>query len=252
MKHISKFIEEQKNLGNYACMKWDDESVQAFWDFEAAFDWRYFTYANGRNIAGMFKTELAGKTRILDYGAGKGFLAANLLERGLRVACFDLSAETTKSLDAKFKNTPNYLGSFTPVEIKARHGSFDAILLIEVIEHLEDTARKVVLGHIYDLLEPGGIVIVSTPNNEDLAQSLICNPRTREVYHRWQHVYSWDAESLPAELERNGFKTQAVIETNIKYEGRGGWWNLRGYLKKLRARSRGRRQENLFVVSAKP
>lgn len=252
MKHVSHFVKEQNIPDQYACFQWDEKSVKAFWDFEAVFDWRYFTYLRGANIAGMFKSELIGMSRVLDYGAGKGFLAAELLKRGLKVSCFDLSEETTRTLDAKFKAEPNYLGSFTPREISVNHGSFDAVFLIEVIEHLEDDARKIVLGDICQLLRPGGIVIISTPNNEDLGRELICNPLTREVYHRWQHVYSWTGESLSREVERHGFKTRAVIETNLKYEGLGGLWRLRGFLKKAKARIKGRQQEHLIVLATKP
>lgn len=252
MKYISEFIKEQNGLNKYTCFKWDEKSVKAFWDFEAVFDNRYFTYRYARNIVALFEAELKGKSRILDYGAGKGFLTAQLLERGFKVSCFDLSEETTRSLDVKFKANPNYLGSFATSEIEANRGSFDAILLIEVIEHLEAEARKVVLSHIHDLLKPGGIVIISTPNNEDFLPNLICNPLTQEVYHRWQHVYSWTGESLAAEIERNGFKRRAVIETNVKYEGRGFLLGIRRFSKRFFKKIRGRTPENLFVVAAKP
>lgn len=252
MKHISDFIKEQKVPAHYVCFEWDEKSVKAFWDFEAIFDWRYFTYSYGANIAGMFRPELAGMSRVLDYGAGKGFLAAELLKRGLKVSCFDLSEETTRTLDAKFKAEPNYLGSFTPGQINVNRDSFDAVFLIEVIEHLEDDARKTVLGDIYQLLRPGGTIIISTPNNEDLGRELISNPLTRQVYHRWQHVYSWTGDSLSHEVERHGFRTRTVIETNLKYEGLGGMWALRGFLKKAKARIKGRRQEHLLVLATKP
>jgi 2-polyprenyl-3-methyl-5-hydroxy-6-metoxy-1,4-benzoquinol methylase len=252
MKHVSEFIKEQKNLDRYTCFKWDEKSVKSFWDFEAAFDWRYFTSLRGPNIAGMFQARLRGKSRILDYGAGKGFLTEELLKHGFKVSCFDLSEATTRSLDAKFKSNANYLGSFSTDEIEANRGSFDAVFLIEVIEHLEDDARKTVLGQIHNLLAKDGVVIISTPNDENLGRELICNPRTNEVYHRWQHVYSWTGASLSAEVERHGFKTQAVIETDLKYEGLGAVWYMRGALKKFKARLKGHRQGNLLVVAAKP
>lgn len=252
MKHISEFKKELKNLSRYSCFKWDEKSVKSFWDFESAFDWRYFTSLRGRNIAGMFRSRLKGRSRILDYGAGKGFLAAELLKRGFKVSCFDLSEETAVILDAKFKADPNYLGSFSSSQIEAKRGSFDAIFLIEVIEHLEDEARQSVLGQIHDLLTTGGIVILSTPNNEDLGRELICNPTTNEIYHRWQHVYSWTGKSLSDELERHGFKTVAVIETDLKYEGVGAFSYIRGLLKKWKAQVKGQRQGNLLVVAAKP
>jgi len=252
MKHVNEFIKDQNFSGKYSCFKWEESFVKAFWDFEAEFDWRYFTYAYGRNIAGLFKARFAGKSRILDYGAGKGFLAEQLLGQGIKVSCFDLSEESAKVLDAKFAGHPNYLGSFTPRNIEANRGSFDAVFLIEVIEHLEDDARKVVLGNMYELLKPGGIAIISTPNHEDLGRDLICNPVTKEVYHRWQHVYSWTAESLATEISKMGFKISEVIETNLKYEGRGALWQARGFLKKVKAKIKGRRQEHLLLVAYKP
>ncbi len=121
-----------------------------------------------------------------------------------------------------------------------------------MIEHLEDEARQTVLGQIYDLLTTNGIVIISTPNNEDLGRELICNPRTNEVYHRWQHVYSWTGKSLSTELERRGFKTVSVIETDLKYEGVGGLWHFRGLLKKMKARIKGQHQGHFLVVAVKP
>ncbi len=105
MKHVSEFIKEQKSLDRYSCFKWDEKSVKSFWDFEAAFDWRYFTSLRGPNIAGMFQARLRGKSRILDYGAGKGFLTEELLKRGYKVSCFDLSEETARILDVESRPT---------------------------------------------------------------------------------------------------------------------------------------------------
>lgn len=252
MKHISEFIKEQKNLARYDCFRWDEKTVKAFWDFEVEFDSRYFSYAYGRNLVGLFASGLAGKPRNLDYGAGKGFLTECLLERGFKVSCFDLSEATTKTLDARFGDNPNYLGSFSTLGLEQNKDSFDVVWLIEVIEHLEEGMRKVVLHNIYNLLKPDGTLIVSTPNNENLTEGLICNPVTKEIYHRWQHVYSWTAESLTAEIERNGFKTQAVKETELRYEGRGSVLHIKGLVKKLKARIRGRRQGHLLVVAARP
>lgn len=251
MKHISQFIKECKNLEKYSCFKWDEQSVKNFWDFEAAFDDRYFTHRFGRSIVALFERDLTGKARVLDYGAGKGFLTSELLNHGFKVSCFDLSQETTRALDMRFKSHADYEGSFTAPELEKNKNSFDVVFLVEVIEHLDDEPRKVVLKNVYELLRNGGIVIVSTPNREDFTPSLICNPLTKEVYHRWQHVYSWTAESLSAEMGKHGFKILNVLETNLKYEGPGVLLYIKRSMRRIKNDLRGRPQENLFLVATK-
>jgi SAM-dependent methyltransferase len=247
MKHISEFVREHPGLAGYTVLSWDEDAVKAFWDFEAVFDTRYFTNRWGEKIAELFASELSGKQRILDYGAGKGFLTTALLANGYNVSCFDLSEESMKVLDGKFDGKPNYLGSFTPDKLDEQRGQFDAVMLVEVIEHLEDEAREIVLSQVNELLKPGGILIVSCPNEENLMGNLICNPRTREVYHRWQHVYSWSGNSLGKEVERFGFTTIAKRPTNMKYEGGGLLTAIKRTLRRAAASS----LEHLFVVAKK-
>ena len=56
--------------------------------------------------------------------------------------------------------------------------------------------------------------MVTTPNNEDLSKSLICNPIDGSLFHRWQHVRSWSKESLTKKLEDFNFKP--ITATNLK------------------------------------
>ena len=76
-------------------------------------------------------------------------------------------------------------------------------------------ALALVLADIRAFLAPTGVAIFTTPNNEDLAKNMLLCPATGEIFHRWQHVRSWNRDTLPTRLSAAGFKPMQVIETNM-------------------------------------
>jgi SAM-dependent methyltransferase len=103
--------------------------------------------------------------RVLDVGAGDGYLAAQILA-GLRgegkVVCFDAcySDDHLKRFSAA-----------APIGLtfsRARpEGAFDIVLLLDVLEHVPDD-RGFLSGVVRDLLLPGGIVLASVPAHPSL------------------------------------------------------------------------------------
>ncbi len=80
---------------------------------------------------------------------------------------------------------------------------FDVILLFEVIEHLEFKEGIKLLGKIFDLLNPGGRLILTTPN--------IFNPSRfwRDATHRVGYCY----DELGGLLLAQGFHLRAIYRT---------------------------------------
>jgi len=101
--------------------------------------------------------ELVGPrpSRILDLGCGSGQLAALLAGRGHSVVGVDVSPPENDG----FAYIPGDLGQGIPAQVQ---GTFDAVLLADVLEHLPDP-RPLVLQAL-DRLVPGGRVLVSLPN----------------------------------------------------------------------------------------
>jgi SAM-dependent methyltransferase len=86
---------------------------------------------------------------------------------------------------------------------RAGAGPFDAILLMQVLEHI--TSPRAVLEEIRGALRPGGILLVEVPD----ARALRAAPETFEelrVVHPLEHVNAFTPETLEKICIGAGFK----------------------------------------------
>lgn len=219
-------------MGGYKQIEWTDEQVAKFWDYEVAFPANYFTYQFGRAIIGKFSKYLGTRRNILDYGCGTGFLIPSLLKYGT-VTAADFSKKSVEEVKRKFKNEVDFKGAFMLDEILSSNSKFDAIFVIEVIEHLENPHLKKIFDNLKKLLSPGGIIIFTTPNDEDLAASRVFCPECEHVFHRWQHVRSWSEKTLTEFLETNGFRPIDAFTTDFSASFK---FNKKNFLKHMAKR----------------
>lgn len=199
----------------YPPMRWTPERIARFWDWQAQYPEAYFAYLFGDAIARSLRRYIAGRERVLDYGCGVGYLLPHLCRYALKVYGADPSRESVARTNERLAGTKSFQGAFLVTELRAQQTRFDTILAIEVIEHLDDAELAAVLADIRAMLAPRGIAIFTTPNDEKLENNMILCPATGEVFHRWQHVRSWNRASLPAALRAAGFAMVEVTETNL-------------------------------------
>jgi 2-polyprenyl-6-hydroxyphenyl methylase/3-demethylubiquinone-9 3-methyltransferase len=95
---------------------------------------------------------------VLDLGCGKGRFAARLQEMGARVVGLDRS----QAMLAEGRGLDRVLGS--AARLPFSDGSFDAVVAIEVFEHLPSNFELAVLAEIRRVLRPGGVVAVVDKN----------------------------------------------------------------------------------------
>jgi hypothetical protein len=113
-----------------------------------------------------------GHGTLLDLGPAWQTTLSFFIERGFRVSSEDvlrgwsdfIVAEELRTRDAK---TAEEFAERTP-EARAKRfllenlqypaGSFDAMLLWDVLDYLEPTLAKTVIAHLTDLLRPGAVV----------------------------------------------------------------------------------------------
>ncbi len=101
----------------------------------------------------------AGKDkRVFELGYGNGATAHEMGRRGYDVTGIDPSASGTELASQRGMNL--HVGS-TEEDLAARFGTFPVLVSLEVVEHV--FSPKLYAERVFDLLEPGGVAILSTP-----------------------------------------------------------------------------------------
>jgi len=179
-------------------LTWTPELVERFWAGVSQTRLSEYSFSRqaGKSLMIAVEHHLSHDARVLDYGAGDGELVELLLDRGYRVAAYEPSTSRGDRLLRLVGGQQRFLGV---LDGKAKQ-QFDVVFMIEVIEHILDQDLDDALQRMRDLLKNGGTLIVTTPNNEDLELGMVYCPVSNMLFHRWQHVRSFTAESLTALL----------------------------------------------------
>ena len=187
---------------------WTPQLVNKFWDGIAQTELDDLSFGK---VAGPKFIELIGNFLIpggrhLDFGAGSGHVLQLLLDRGLDAAGFDPSPDRQALLVEKVGDHKHFLG------IKGTDSTeqFDVVLLMEVVEHVLDEDLREMLARVARFVKPGGYLIASTPNNENLEYSSVYCPVSDTFFHPWQHVRSFTPHQLSDCFGNFGFSSQFV------------------------------------------
>lgn len=156
--------------------------------------------------------------KVLDAPCGKGELTEALVEQGMDVLGIDI--EVSESGDSGISFGYADLNS----EIPARSGTFDLVVSIEGIEHLENP--HLFLREANRVLKPDGRLILTTPNVISLRSrvrflgsgffhrdSIPLNEASRHPLH---HIGLRTFPQLRYDLHTLGFRLESVGFTHIK------------------------------------
>lgn len=204
-------------------LKWNDENISNLWNYYAEKnDDTYFSKQVGKQIVHL--TKLTNKKiNVLDFGCGKGFLGGYIFNKNIPWKYYgvDFSAtsvdEAKKRLSSLNVDTSKFEISHIkemPISIY-KEESFDLIFLLEVIEHLNDEKLEKTLIECHRLLKKGGILFITTPNNEKLEDSHVYCPCCNQYFHKWQHERIWTIESLSTYLTNNNYSVRNTFQVNL-------------------------------------
>lgn len=188
---------------------WTSELVNKFWNgvAQSELDDLSFGKVAGPKLLDLISKYLVPDGTHLDFGAGSGYLLQILLERGLSAAGFDPSPERQALLLAKIGKHKNFLG------VKGINSAeqFDVVFLMEVVEHVLDEDFDAVIESVVSFVKPGGYLIASTPNNENLEYSSVYCPVSEILFHPWQHVRSFTPAQFSDCFKKRGFSPEFVV-----------------------------------------
>src|SRR5665809_167840 len=142
---------------------------------------------------------LAGLS-VLDIGCGGGIVCEPLARLGAEVTGIDPAPENIEAAKAHAEGARVNVAyrAATAEELAATGGTFDAVLVLEVVEHVPDV--PVFLKSVAPLVKPGGILLLSTLNRTIKSYSLAIIGA--ELILRWlpAGTHQWERFVTPDEL----------------------------------------------------
>lgn len=164
--------------------------------------------------------------RLLDIGPASGFFMGILRELGFQTV-HGLDASPAFVERARAKNLDAFLGDIeNGAGLSSLSPPYGAVSCMEVLEHLDDPASA--LGNIRGLLKPEGCLYVTVPVCDCIFDRLRRKRDriTREAQVRTideTHRNIFDAQSLQALLESNGFHVKHIRRVSFQFPKRWGY-----------------------------
>lgn len=228
---------EQSSIFREHEIEWDDKKVSRLWNYYSRtlpYSEVYFSKVFGHHILRHSGLPLGEPLDVLDFGCGPGFIWDHLNKQGAhwRYTALDFSHDSVAKVIKKANGHENFKSaqhiSSLPADLPGAH--FDVVLLFEVVEHLNDAYLDGTLAEVARLLRQGGVVVITTPNEEDLSKSKKFCPECGAIFHEWQHVRSWGVGSLSAHLKQYGFSLRMAKTLDFTTQD----FTVQGVLRKIK------------------
>ncbi len=162
-------------------------------------------YGSARRSAIRHIDALTPKPRTaLEIGCGVGDFLQVLERRDIRCWGSDVSENAIGLAKSHLKNSTVSTGILTRLTYPEQ--TYDLAVCWEVLEHVHEVCEF--LSVIFDLLNPGGTFLMSTPNYDSrlMWKDIELDPRSGPPIH----VTYWNAEALARVLRKVGFSQVSV------------------------------------------
>lgn len=185
--------------------------------YEESIDKQYFGLVEERRRSFQYLIEQIErrlpKGKLLDVGCGEGTLVDIAVKRGWEAEGIEPNKNFVKW--AK-KNYGVKIKQGSVFNEKLEKNSYDAITLLDVIEHVPDPI--LFLKRCRELLKDGGYIVISTPNFGSLFSRIM---KKNWFYILSIHLFYFTPKTINMILKKSGFRTLAIkpyyLRTSIDY-----------------------------------
>jgi 2-polyprenyl-3-methyl-5-hydroxy-6-metoxy-1,4-benzoquinol methylase len=151
--------------------------------------------------------DVASPWRLFEVGCGNGAVANWLQLRGTEVTGIDFSESGINEANRAYPGLRLAIGSAYD-DLVASYGQFPVVISLEVVEHLYFPHKFA--KTVFDLLDPGGMAIISTPYHGYLKNLVLALSGRLDAHFTalWDggHIKFWSKRTLRILLEEVGFE----------------------------------------------
>jgi len=186
----------------------------------------------------MLGLDLGSGARLLDVGSGYGYFCKAAQESGWQADGTEISHHAASIAKADYGLT-TFVGTLNDFYERGCGQRYDVLTMFDVIEHVEDPVA--LLRVAGELLKPGGICVIRTPNLVSIEADVFQNQ-----YHslKLEHLHYFSGASLCYAMESAG-----VIPAFVTSESH----LLKGFLgSAVQSYACNLRGSDLFAVARKP
>lgn len=154
--------------------------------------------------------KLGGVRRLLDVGCGPGTFIGNYLD-GVDCLGIDFSAAQVDYANRRYGTARHRFSTGTVGGLRDAGERFDAVTMIELIEHLPPDEARRLLAEVRGLLAPDGVLVATTPNYASLWPAIEWGiNRVSRVSYEAQHVNRYRRARLAADLADAGYRDVSI------------------------------------------
>ncbi|BFU93737.1 MAG: hypothetical protein NTNFB02_04590 [Nitrospira sp.] len=177
--------------------------------------WDYFqnrrTEAFSGSLARLsFLAQYIRNNKVLNIGVGDGTFEREAIQLGADVHSLDPNESAIQRVRLELQlGEKARVGCVDSIDFPDK--SFDAVVVSEVIEHLDSETLQRGLIEIKRVLREEGTLIGTVPFQENLSQQMCICPHCGIQFHRWGHLQSFTKVRLQ-EILASHFAIDSVSE----------------------------------------